>query len=204
MDREIRQLHIENIETRALDNGNMQVDGYIATFNSKSKYMGFYETIDPHAFDSTLTDGHNIFMLYNHDWDKPLADTETGSLQLSVDNIGLRFSVILDKNISYANDVYNLVKSGLIKGCSFGFITNKDTWTTNENMEDIRTLLNVTLLEVTLTIAPAYNETSASASASASVSVRSYDKYKQSINDAEKAKQEQRELELLRIELELD
>lgn len=194
MNREIRQLHIENIETRTLENGNMQIEGYVATFNSKSKYMGFYEMIDAHAFDNTLADGHNIFILYNHDWDKPLGDTETGSLQLSIDNIGLKFNVILDKNISYANDVYNLVKSGLIKGCSFGFIANEDTWTTNNNMEDIRTLLNITLLECTLTPIPAYNETSAN--------IRSYDEYKQLQQNKDLLKQ--RELELISIEIDLD
>ncbi|NFL55713.1 HK97 family phage prohead protease [Clostridium botulinum] len=188
-EKEIRQLHIENIETRTEDNGNMIIEGYVATFNSKSKYMGFYESINPKAFDSTLADRHNIFMLYNHDWDKPLGDTETGTLKLEVDNIGLRFSLTIDNTVSYAKDVYQLVKKNLIKGCSFGFYVNEDEWSTNDNMEDIRTLLSVTLLECTLTIAPAYNETSASC--------RSYEEYK---NDLEKHKQD----ELLKRKLELE
>ncbi|RXM57208.1 HK97 family phage prohead protease [Clostridium tetani] len=191
-EKEIRQLHIENIETRTEDNGNMIIEGYVATFNSKSKYLGFYEIIDPRAFDTTLADGHNIFMLYNHDWDKPLGDTETGTLKLTVDNIGLRFSLTVDNTVSYAKDVYQLVKKNLIKGCSFGFWVNEDEWSTNDNMEDIRTLLNVTLLECTLTIAPAYNETSASC--------RSYENYK---NDLEKHKQDEQLKRKLKLELEL-
>lgn len=191
-EKEIRQLHIENIETRTEDNGNMIIEGYVATFNSKSKYLGFYEIIDPRAFDTTLEDGHNIFMLYNHDWDKPLGDTETGTLKLTVDNIGLRFSLTVDNTVSYAKDVYQLVKKNLIKGCSFGFWVNEDEWSTNDNMEDIRTLLNVTLLECTLTIAPAYNETSASC--------RSYENYK---NDLEKHKQDELLKRKLKLELEL-
>ncbi|WP_286909302.1 HK97 family phage prohead protease [Clostridium sp. UBA1652] len=194
-EKEIRQLIVENIETRATEDGSMVIEGYVATFNSKSKYMGFYEVIDPRAFDSTLADGHNIFMLYNHDWDKPLADTETNTLSLSVDNIGLRFSLTLDKSISYSMDAYNLVKKKLIKGCSFGFITNNETWSTNNNFEDIRTLLDVTLLECTLTPIPAYNQTSAD--------VRSYKEYKDNQNKELNKEKEQRELELLKIELEL-
>lgn len=193
--KEIRQLVVENIETRADETGNMIIEGYVATFNSKSKYMGFYEIIDPRAFDNTLGDGHNVFMLYNHDWDKPLADTETNTLKLSVDNIGLRFSLMLDKSISYSMDAYNLTKNKLIKGCSFGFITNRDNWTTNENYEDIRTLLDVTLLECTLTPIPAYNETSAS--------VRSYNEYKAERDKENKLEEEKKELELIKLELDL-
>ncbi|MHB9909367.1 HK97 family phage prohead protease [Clostridium botulinum] len=191
-EKEIRQLHIENIETRTEDNGNMIIEGYVATFNSKSKYMGFYESINPKAFDSTLADRHNIFMLYNHDWDKPLGDSETGTLKLEVDNIGLRFSLAIDNTVSYAKDVYQLVKKNLIKGCSFGFYVNEDKWSTNDNMEDIRTLLSVTLLECTLTIAPAYNETSASC--------RSYEEYK---NDLDKHKQDELLKRKIKLELEL-
>lgn len=193
-EKEIRQLHIENIETRTEENGSMIIEGYVATFNSKSKYMGFYEVIDPRAFNTTLEDKHNIFMLYNHDWDKPLADTDTGTLSLNVDNIGLRFNLKLDNSISYAKDVYNLVNKNLIKGCSFGFYVNEDNWSMNENMEDIRTLLSITLLECTLTPIPAYNDTSASC--------RSYQNH---INKLEKHKQnELRKIELELIELELD
>lgn len=191
-EKEIRQLVVENIETRALEDGNMIIEGYVATFNSKSKFMGFYEVIDARAFDSTLSDGHNIFMLYNHDWDKPLADTETNTLSLSVDNIGLRFSLTLDKSISYSIDAYNLVRKKLIKGCSFGFITNNESWSTNENFEDIRILLDVTLLECTLTPIPAYNQTSAD--------VRSYKEYKDNQNEEKNNEIRKRKL-LLELEL---
>lgn len=194
-EKEIRHIIAEGIETRTSENGSMIIEGYIATFNSKSKYLGFYEIIDPHAFDATLADGHNIFMLYNHDWDKPLADTETGTLTLTIDNIGLRFSLTLDNSISYSNDAYNLVKKNLIKGCSFGFITNEDTWNFNDNMEDIRTLLKVTLLECTLTPIPAYNETSANC--------RSFEEHKSELENAKKQAEEQRDMELIAISLEL-
>lgn len=192
-EREIRQLNVESIETRTTEDGSMIIEGYVATFNSKSKYMGFYEVIDPRAFNNTLADGHNIFMLYNHDWDKPLADTETNTLQLEVDNIGLRFSLTLDNKISYSSDAYNLVKNNLIKGCSFGFYTNEDSWSMNEQNEEIRTLLDVSLLECTLTPIPAYNGTQASC--------RSYEQYK---NDLDLHKQNEiRKLEIELMELEL-
>ena len=195
MDKEIRQLQVQGIETRADANGGMIIEGYVANFNSKSKYIGFYEIIDPHAFDSTIADGHNIFMLYSHAWEKPLGDTETGTLVLNIDGTGLRFSLTIDNTVSYAADAYNLVKKNLIKGCSFSFVSNNDAWSLNDNMEDIRTLLNVTLLECTLTPIPAYNDTSASC--------RSYDDHKSELENAKKLEQELRELELIEIELNL-
>lgn len=191
--REIRQLNVESIETRATEDGNMIIEGYVATFNSKSKYMGFYEVIDPRAFNATLANGHNIFMLLNHDWDKPLADTETNSLTLEVDNIGLRFSLKLDNKISYSADAYNLVKNNLIKGCSFGFVTNEDNWSINDQNEEIRTLLDVTLLETTLTAIPAYNNTQASC--------RSYEQYKDELDLHKQDEIRKLEMELIKLEL---
>lgn len=184
-DIETRQIALENVEVRSEENGNMIIEGYVATFNSKSKYMGFYEIIDPHAFDNTLADKHNIFMLYNHDWDKPLGDLETNTLRLEVDGTGLRFSLTIDDSVSYAKDVYQLAKKNLIKGCSFGFSCGRDTWAINDNMEDIRTLLDITLYECTLTATPAYNATSASC--------RSYEQH---INELEKRSKEKLKLQL--------
>lgn len=192
-EREIRQLNVERIETRATEDGSMIIEGYVATFNNRSKYMGFYEVIDPRAFDNTLADGHNIFMLLNHDWDKPLGDTETNSLVLEVDNVGLRFSLTLDSKISYSSDAYNLVKNNLIKGCSFGFYTNEDNWSMNDQNEETRTLLDVALIECTLTPIPAYNNTQASC--------RSYEQYKDELDLHKKDEIRKLEIELIKLEL---
>lgn len=194
-EKEIRQLDVEKIEIRTLENGSNIIEGYVAPFNSKSKYMGFYEVIDPKAFNNTLADNHNIFMLYNHDWNKPLGDLETGSLKLEVDNIGLKFTLTIDNSVSYAKDVYNLVKNKLIKGCSFGFYTNDDKWSINNKDEDIRTLLDITLLECTLTIIPAYGETN--------VSCRSYEEYKEEIEKEKKLSELRNNLKLYQLENEL-
>lgn len=187
--KEIRQVILNNVETRQEGENDLVISGYVATFNSKSKFLGFYEVIDPKAFDNTLKDGHNIFALYNHDWDKPLGDIETNTLKLEIDNVGLRFELKIDTSISYCKDVYSLVKNNLIKGCSFGFYVNEDTWTTNNDYEDIRTLLDVTLLEITLTVAPAYNETSCSC--------RSYDVHKKELENEILKRKLKLELELM-------
>lgn len=197
MDREIRRFIVTDIETRAENEANI-ITGYVAKFNSLSQYLGFYETISPDAFNKTLADGHNIFALYNHDYDKLLGSTATNTLQLNVDNVGLRFTLSINSNISYAKDTYELVKSGQIQGCSFGFICNNDSWSLQEDGSDLRTLLDVQLLEITLTPYPAYTSTEATC--------RSYNEYKDKVENEKKAAEQRaaRELKQKQIKIELD
>lgn len=194
--KEIRKIIIESIETRATDNGDMIIEGYITKFNTRSQFMGFFETISPTAFDKTLADKHNIYGMYNHNDDKILGSTKTGSLILSVDNIGLRFTLTINPNVSYAKDTYELVKSGDIDGCSFGFICNEDDWSMQGDGTDLRTLLDVTLIEVTITPFPAYLDSEAN--------TRSYKEHKTELENIKKLEQEQKDMELIRIEVELD
>lgn len=168
--KEIRKIDVESIEIRATNDNNYIIEGYINKFNTRSQYMGFYEEVDSHAFDNTLSDGHNIFGLYNHDYDKILGSTRTGSLNLSIDDIGLRFSLSINPNVSYAKDVYELVKSGEAEGCSFGFIALDDSWSILDDGTELRTLTNMHLIEATITPMPAY--------LSSEVSCRSYDQFK--------------------------
>lgn len=189
---EYRKIIVDSIETRELEDKSMIVEGYITKFNTISQFMGFYETVDQHAFDTTLSDRHNIWGLYNHDFDKILGSTKTGSLVLEVDNIGLKFTLTLNPSISYSNDVYQLVKTGEVEGCSFGFCTNEDSWSIQDDNSDLRTLLDVTLVEVTITPIPAYLDSEAN--------TRSFKNHKTEVEDLKRMKILKRKLE---IELEL-
>jgi len=159
---EFRKVDKFELREQQTQNNNMvEIDGYIAKFNSTTElFEGFYETIDPNAFDNTLKDNHNIFLLYHHQWDKPLASTTIGTLNLSVDDVGLRFSATINKNISFANDVIELMKAGLITGCSFGFICNEEDIQYNSQDDSFtRTLLQVDLFEGSLLCIPQYEDT---------------------------------------------
>lgn len=188
-DKEIRKLTIDELETRSTENDEVVIEGYINKFNQRSQYMGFYEYVDKRAFDNTLSDGHNIMALYDHDSSKILGSTKSGSLTLSVDEVGLRFTLKPNMNVSYAKDVAELVRSGDLSGCSFGFMVNEDNWEEAEGGEYKRTLLDVSLLEVTLTAFPAY--------ASSEVSCRSFENHKNELDRQLKQKQIAIELELL-------
>src|SRR5699024_4707879 len=161
--------------------------GYVVRFNTRSHYLGFYEKVDKRAFDNTLEREDNIFALFNHDWDKPLASTRNKSLELFTDDEGLRFRLTPKANTSFMNDVRELVNSGELRGMSFGFIVNEDEWESRDG-EDYRTLKDVDVAEVTLTHRPAHE--------SSEVSLRSYEAFKE---EQRKEKQKEDDLQLLRL-----
>jgi HK97 family phage prohead protease len=180
--KELRQIDVESVEVRELGEDNQYViEGYVAKFNSRSRFMGFYEEIKDGAFNRTLADGHNIFSMFAHDSDKILGSTKSGSLTLSVDSIGLRFTLRINPEVSYAKDVYHLVKDGDVDGCSFGFIARDDEWSMLEDGTEIRYLKDIELIECTITPFPAYMASEATC--------RSYDEYKEERNHIQKQKE---------------
>ncbi|WP_431798894.1 HK97 family phage prohead protease [Halobacillus andaensis] len=192
--KEIRKIDVESIEVRSEQENDYIIEGYINKFNTRSQFLGFFEQVDKSAFNRTLADGHNIFGLYNHDSDKILGSTKTGSLQLSVDDVGLRFSLKINPKVSYASDTYELIKSGDCEGCSFGFYVTDEEFEYLEDGTELRTIKELELLEVTLTPFPAY--------LSSTASCRSYDAFKQRELDVKK--QEARALKQKQIEIELE
>lgn len=171
------------------------IRGYINKFGDMSQYIGFYEQIDPRAFDKTLADGHNIYALYDHNTEKILGSTKAGTLILGVDNIGLKFELIVNDDISYVNDLYELIKSGDIDGCSFGFYCIDDEWSYTEDGSDLRTVKEVELMEVTITPYPAY--------LTSSVSCRSFENHKEEKEKIKELRNLDKELQLIKLELEL-
>jgi uncharacterized protein len=167
---EQRQIDIDSVEVREVGDNQFLIEGYIAKFNTRSKFMGFYEEIRNGAFDKTLADGHNIFALYAHDKTKILGSTQSNKLSLSVDAVGLKFELRINPEISHAKDAFHLVKDGDVQGCSFGFIAQNDEWRMLEDGTEIRYLNEVHLTECTITPTPAYEATE--------VSCRSYETFK--------------------------
>lgn len=194
--KEIRKFIATNLETRTEENSSEKIiSGYINKFNTRSQYMGFYEEVANGAFDKTLADGHNIYAMYNHNSDKILGSTRSGSLKLNVDNIGLHFELRINPNISYANDIAELVKSGDLEGCSFGFWVTDDEWTYTEDKVDLRIIKEVELIEVTITPFPAYLDSEASC--------RSFELHNEELKKAKELRELEKEIELAEIEAEL-
>lgn len=186
--REIRSLATE------VTSNDRVVEGYALKFNSPSKKLfgEFVEVIDPHAFDGV--DMSDVRAFFNHDTTRLLGRTTSGTLELTVDEVGLKFRCELP-NTSDGNDVLELVKRGDLNECSFGFSVAEDEWTENPDWSFNRTIYRfASFEEISFVSFPAYNETELN------VAQRGLEKAKNELEER-KARQRKLELELQLLEL---
>ena len=160
-----REIKVNDLQIRELEDGRRVIEGMIP-YNSRSEWMGFFEYIEPTAFNKTLADGADVRALWNHDTTKLLGRVKNGSLRLSSDDAGLHIECDLPKT-TYAEDVYNLIREGYNNGLSFGFTTIKDKWGTEEidgRQVEVCHLIEVRLFEVSFCVSfPAYEGTDSEA-----------------------------------------
>jgi HK97 family phage prohead protease len=145
---------------------NPIICGYAAVFNSLSNPISshnvrFIEKVDPHAFDDTLASNADVRALWNHNPDNVLGRTKSGTLRLSVDSVGLRYE-ISPPDTQFAKDLMTSMKRGDIDSSSFGFSTDKDKWD-HSTTPSTRTLLKVSLGDVSPVTYPAYESASSEA-----------------------------------------
>lgn len=133
--------------------------GYAAVFNSEAVLGDFSEVIRQGAFAKSLATGSNIRALYQHQGDALLGTTRGGTLQLREDARGLAFELALP-DTSHGKDLAILVGRGDVAGCSFGFrvAPGGDRWE-QRGGKLVRELIDVELVEITLTSDPAYQDT---------------------------------------------
>jgi len=136
--------------------GAPKLSGHIARFNVLSDDLGgFREQIAPGAFRETIA-RDDIRCLWNHDNGLVLGRTSAGTLTLREDGVGLAFENT-PPDTSWVRDRLVSVKRGDVTGCSFGFYTEDDEWSTGPGGTKIRTLKKITLLEVSPGVTfPAY------------------------------------------------
>jgi hypothetical protein len=148
--------------------------GHAAKFNSRTAIgnpltWGFYEEVAPGAFTKSLSEGDQRFLI-DHDTFYVVSRVSAGSLSLAQDKEGLAVDSALDDELSYVRDLKANLRNGNITGMSFGFRVVKDKWERVEVavMEDgtsiqadLRTLLELELVEVSAVTFPAYADTDA-------------------------------------------
>lgn len=145
------------------DTDNHVIEGKAIVFNSLSENMGFYEIITPEAVNDV--DFSKTLLLYNHEFGDILARADSGNLDIQVKDDGVYFTATLAKT-RLAEDVYNDIKAGNIKGCSFSFSVAEggDEWTTTDDGDQLRIVNDIEkIIELSLTPIPAYVETNCSA-----------------------------------------
>jgi hypothetical protein len=131
------------IEVREAEGNDMILEGYAAVYNSETDLGHFREVIQPGAFDDVLND--DVRALINHDPNLILGRTTNGTLELSVDERGLKYRVKLGGQ-QYAKDFYESVKRGDISQSSFAFTIDKQSWNeerTVRSVDKVRQLLDV-------------------------------------------------------------
>ena len=139
-----------NSEQRKLGGYINVVERASETLYSKQRGKWFKETIKAGTFTRALQKNDSIPMLLEHDWDRQLAHTANGTLQLREDAIGLRFDAIVDE------DTFNEIQQRNITSCSFGMKVNEQEFEpVNPKMEK-RYISNIDLFEVSLVANPAY------------------------------------------------
>jgi HK97 family phage prohead protease len=166
-ERELRcQLSDVRIEQRDGESGGRTVTGYAAKFDKWSEPIcgWFTEQIRAGAFDGC--DTSDAIMCFNHNVDGILARTASGTLTLSVDEVGLRFSFEAP-NTTLGGDMVELLRRGDIDKCSFCFVVGQDEWVYADEKNglkyDRRTILKISkLYDVALVVYPAYPDTEAS------------------------------------------
>lgn len=159
---------VEATEVRAADGTEKRIiKGYAARFNQLSVDLGGWrEKILPGAFSDSLRTADVIFSFWNHNSDIVLGDTRSGNLTLKEDEKGLRFELELDTDI-WSEYAHRKIKSGQVKGMSFGFrvAPGGSEWNYNSDKQLERSLKKVSLSEVSPTPLPAYPSTDVSARA---------------------------------------
>lgn len=140
------------MEVRAA--GSMVLEGYAALFDEETDLGAFREVIARGAFDDVLED--DVRLLIDHE-PPPLARTKNGTLQLSVDDKGLKYRAeLVDTQV--ARDLYAMVKRGDISQSSFAFTIAEQEW---DSTAELRTVTKVArLFDVSPVTMPAYEQTS--------------------------------------------
>lgn len=145
-------------EVRAEPDG-MVVEGYAAVFDTPNVMfecdgIQYKEVIDRSAFGSTQMS--DVVMNYNHGG-KPVARTKNSTLNLTVDDYGLKVHADLSSSRE-SRELFEEIKAGLIDKMSFAFTVNEEAYnqeTHTRRITGIKRLYDVAAVDI-----PAYDSTS--------------------------------------------
>ncbi len=145
-----------------------EISGRAIVFNSLSVDLGgFREIVDPDAVTKTLRE-RPVKLLFDHDSGHVLGSTDAGTLTLDVRDDGLYFRNT-PPDTQWARDLIVSLERGDITGCSFSFNVISDKWE-EQNGQQIRTLKEIELIEISIVAFPAYPATAVDVRADLTIS----------------------------------
>lgn len=140
---------LSNVEIRESGAGSdfFTLRGHAAIFSTESSDLGgFRELLAPGCFGEAIRTSL-IHLLWNHDARMPLASTDSGTLEVVEDELGLRVWARIPTELSYAQDLRTLFQNGIAKGMSFAFTLPADgtgeEWTRTADNTPLRTITRV-------------------------------------------------------------
>ena len=158
MDKRAKEFRLKEIRAEQEDE-RMVVEGYAIVFDEPTD-IGYIEIISRGALDEC--DMTDVCMKYNHeDTVLVMARTRNGSLQLNVDDHGLKVHAELIDTQSN-RDIFKSIKAGLLDKMSFAFVVSECLWeiADDNSQPDIRTITKIEkLFDVSVVDVPAYEQT---------------------------------------------
>ena len=144
------------------DSEKKVIQGYAVVFDSWTDISSWgeiwKECIRKGAFTQSLKK-NSILALYNHDFNNVLTRKDV-NMKLVEDDKGLYFEIELP-DTTQGNDLYELIDKGIVNQCSFSGYVRKNLWSEDNGGNVLREILEIDLIEITITPIPAYEVTEA-------------------------------------------
>lgn len=168
--REYRDISLEAMECRTLEDGQDVVEGYATTFSTpyllwEDGNYRMFESVDPHAYDET--DLRDVIMQYDHEG-RVFARTGNGTLQITPDSHGLHIRAYLG-GTDIGKQLLQEIRGKYTTKMSQGFRVAKDERRVvrddeNNRVDIYRTILKMAkLFDVSAVSLPANDATEISA-----------------------------------------
>lgn len=159
-------LKLREIREKESESTPRTLTGHAAVFDQLSEVIGhwapFREKIQPGAFAKSLKTRDVVALWHHLSW-APLARVSNGRLILREDGIGLACEITPGAS-EWGRSAVACVDDGTVKHMSFGFNVVTDFWQTVDQ-EEIRTIVEADLIEVSPVTFPAYTQTDINARA---------------------------------------
>lgn len=155
MERRFREMEI-----RAIDDSEekMIIEGVPIVYEQETDLGWFREKIAKGAAKEALSTS-DIFLLFNHDSNRPLARVKNKTLEAWEEDDGVHMRADLSKS-ELGPGIYRDIKNGLIDKMSFAFTVEEETWTEKEGETDLRTVVQIKeLYDLSPVTYPAYQQT---------------------------------------------
>lgn len=150
------------VELRASEEKPARIGGYAIVFNVLSRNLGgFVERASDSVVNKSRADGWpDVVARFDHENAFLLGTIAGRTLNLQIDETGVYYLVEPPKARS---DVLELVERGDVRKSSFAFRVpaGGDDWGVTDQGYPMRTLLDVTLVDVAPVVSPAYADTTA-------------------------------------------